>query len=126
MPISGLSTLSILWMGQMIDLEADKSTGKLGMVSRIGTNASRFPYLLIQLALITNVAVIPFVIPGIKLSLLAALIPYLTLFPRIIPIIMKEHANANGLKPAAKMTVMIHMGFSLFFIITLLMQVVQY
>lgn len=126
MPISGLSTLSILWMGQMIDLDADKSTGKLGMVSRIGTKAARFPYILIQLALVANVAAIPFVIPGIKLFLLAALIPYLTLFPRIIPVIMKEHANANGLKPAAKMTVMIHMGFSLFFIITLLMQVFKF
>jgi len=122
MPISGLSTSSILWMGQMIDLDADRATGKLGMVARTGTKASRYIYFLIQFAIIINVAIIPFFVPGISFFIFAALIPYVVLFPKIIPIMMREHANPDGLKPAAKINVMIHMIFSLFLIIALLLQ----
>lgn len=122
MPISGLSTLSILWLGQMIDLDADRATGKLGIVARLGTKLARYIYFFIQFLIVSNVVLIPFFVPGIKLSLFAALTPYVVLFPKIIPIIMREHANPEGLKPAAKLNVMIHMIFSLFLIITLLLQ----
>lgn len=122
MPISGLSTLSILWLGQMIDLDADSATGKLGMVARLGTKPARYIYFFIQFLIILNVILIPFFVPGIKLSLFAALTPYVVLFPKIIPVIMREHANPEGLKPAAKINVMLHMIFSLFLIITLLLQ----
>lgn len=113
MPISGLSTLSILWMGQMIDLEADKATGKHGMVSRIGTQASVAPYIFIQSMLMANVAAIPFVVPDAGFFFLVALIPYLLTLPGIIRIVSRHHSEPEKLKPGAKLNVMLHLQFSL-------------
>ncbi|MBN8545403.1 MAG: prenyltransferase [Ignavibacteria bacterium] len=120
MPISGLSTLSILWMGQMIDLDADKATGKLGAVSRIGTGHSRLVYIVIQSLLIANIIMIPLFIPKAGYFVLISLLPYIMLFPKVVKIIMREHSNANGLKPGAGMNVMVHLQLSILLILGLL------
>lgn len=123
MPLTGLSTLSILWLGQMIDLPADEATGKRGLVARLGTKITRWGYLIIQLIAVVNIIAVPLFVPGIKFSFYGILIPFGFYLYKIIPVVIKNHDNPDGLKPAAKLNVMLHLVFSLFFILALFFQI---
>ncbi len=117
MPITGLSTSSILLAGQMIDLEADRKGGKHGVASRFGTRFTAVLYLLVQLAIIANVVVISSYYPGDSWLFLPSLLPYLVVFPKAAGIILKHHDNPDMIKKGAKLTVLIHLAFSLLLII---------
>ena len=116
MPASGLSTLSILLVGQMIDVEADIAGGKHGVASRLGTGATAALYVLAQLGIIANVIGIILVFPGPTGWFLPSLIPYILIFPAACSVIIRHHHKPDELKRAAKMTVMIHLLFSLLLI----------
>ncbi|MBS3807451.1 MAG: prenyltransferase [Bacteroidales bacterium] len=117
MPATGLSTSSILLAGQMIDLEADRAGGKHGVASRRGTRFTSVIYLLVQSGIIANVILLFIFLPGHSWPFLFALIPYIFLFPKAAGIIYKNHDNPDLLKKGAKLTVLIHLAFSLFLII---------
>jgi 1,4-dihydroxy-2-naphthoate octaprenyltransferase len=117
MPATGLSTLSILLVGQLIDVDADKKGGKHGVASRLGTRATSFIYLFVQLGLIANVILLFVNFPGSSWPLLLALIPYLLLFPKAAPIILKHHNEEDKLKKGAKLTVLTHVVFSFFLVV---------
>ena len=117
MPVSGLSTLSILLVGQLIDLDADKKGGKHGVASRLGTLPTAVIYVLAQLTLITLVILMGFLYEGSSWILLIALLPYLLIFPRTAAMILKHHGNPDELKKVAGMTVQIHLLFSLLLIV---------
>jgi 1,4-dihydroxy-2-naphthoate octaprenyltransferase len=117
MPVSGLSTLSILLVGQLIDLDADKKGGKHGVASRLGTLPTAVIYLLAQIILITLVILMAISFEGSSLILLMALLPYLLIFPSALIMILKHHGNPDQLKKVAKMTVQIHLLFSLLLIV---------
>jgi 1,4-dihydroxy-2-naphthoate octaprenyltransferase len=117
MPVSGLSTLSILLVGQLIDLDADKKGGKHGMASRLGTLPTAVFYVLAQMTLITLVILMAIFFESSSLFLLMALLPYLLIFPKAAIKIMKHHGNPEELKKVAKMTVQIHLLFSLLLIV---------
>ncbi len=117
MPVSGLSTLSILLVGQLIDLDADKKGGKHGVASRLGTFPTALIYSMVQIAIVILVVVMAFTFKSSALWLLLSVLPYLLLFPRTLPIILKHHDNPPELKKVAKMTVMIHLLFSFLLIL---------
>ncbi len=119
MPLFGLSTLSILLVGQMIDLEADKEGGKHGVASRFGTGPTAFIYIVTQLLIIANVLCIYFFFPGRTLPLLLSLIPYILFFPTAAMTIIKSHNNTTEMKRVAKITTQIHVLFSVLMIIGL-------
>ncbi len=116
MPATGLSTLSILLAGQLIDLDADRDGGKHGVASRLGTCKAAWIYLFVQLAIVANVIVMAFSFPSPGWPLLLSLIPYILIFPKATGIIMKNHDQADILKKGAKLTVLIHVTFSLLLI----------
>ena len=117
MPATGLSTLSILLAGQLIDLDADRDGGKHGVASRMGTRFTAILYLLFQLAIIANVIAIFIYYPGNTWPLLMTIIPYILIFPKAVSIIVKHHYNANRIKEGAKLTVFIHVSFSFLLIV---------
>jgi 1,4-dihydroxy-2-naphthoate octaprenyltransferase len=117
MPVSGLSTLSILLVGQLIDLDADRKGGKHGVASRLGTLCTAVIYVLAQMTLITLVILMALSFEGPSLPLLIALLPYLLIFPRTTVMILKQHGNPEELKKVAGMTVQIHLLFSLLLIV---------
>jgi len=117
MPVSGLSTLTILLVGQLIDLDADKKGGKHGVASRLGTRPTAFIYILAQAILITLVILMAISFEESSLVLLVALLPYILIFPPAAVSIMKYHTDPEKLKKVAKMTVQIHLLFSLLLII---------
>jgi 1,4-dihydroxy-2-naphthoate octaprenyltransferase len=112
MPVSGFSTLSILLVGQLIDLEADIKGGKHGVASRLGTGPAAVIYVLIQTGLVVNVILMSLLFDGPALILLVSLIPYLIFFPSLLTNILKYHGDPEKLKKVAKMTVQTHLLFS--------------
>jgi len=117
MPATGLSTSSILLAGQMIDLDADRAGGKHGVASRMGTRFTSMLYILVQLAIVANVILLFIYFPGRSWLFLIALIPYLVVFPKAAGIIYKYHNQPDPLKQGAKLTVLIHVAFSVLLIL---------
>ncbi len=124
MPATGLSTLSILLAGQLIDLDADRAGGKHGVASRLGTCKTAWIYLLVQLAIVANVIAMAILFPAPGWPLLLSLIPYLLIFPKAAGIIMKHHEHAAMVKKGAKLTVLIHIVFSFLLIVGMGLRVV--
>jgi 1,4-dihydroxy-2-naphthoate polyprenyltransferase len=120
MPATGLSTLSILLAGQMIDLDADRAGGKHGVASRMGTRFTSVFYLFVQLAIVANMLVLFWFYPGNSWVFLLVLIPYLLIFPKAAKIILKDHDDADKVKQGAKFTVLTHVGFSFLLIVAFL------
>lgn len=116
MPLSGLSTLSILLVGQMIDIDADRAGGKHGVASRLGTGPVSVIYIITQLGIIANVLCIYFFFNGNTLPLLLSLIPYTFIFPVSAIVVFKHQDDPAELKRVAKMTVLTHMLFSILLI----------
>jgi 1,4-dihydroxy-2-naphthoate polyprenyltransferase len=119
MPATGLSTLSILLAGQLIDLDADKAGGKHGVASRMGTGFTAILYLLVQLAIVTNMIILFIFYPGISWVFLLVLIPYMLIFPKAATIILKHHHDPHRIKEGAKFTVLTHIGFSVMLLIAM-------
>jgi 1,4-dihydroxy-2-naphthoate octaprenyltransferase len=117
MPVSGLSTLSILLVGQLIDLDADKKGGKHGVASRLGTFPTAIIYVLAQLAIVAFIIIMFLSFEGASWALLISLLPYVLIFPFTMKKVLKQHENPSELKKVAKMTVQIHLLFSLLLIV---------
>ncbi|TVQ87461.1 MAG: prenyltransferase [Bacteroidetes bacterium] len=117
MPATGLSTSSILLAGQLIDLDADRDGGKHGVASRLGTRFTSVLYLLVQLAIVTNIILLFVFYPGSTWPLLLPLIPYVFIFPKAAGIILKHHDNPDKIKIGAKFTVLTHVAFSFLLIV---------
>jgi 1,4-dihydroxy-2-naphthoate octaprenyltransferase len=123
MPATGLSTSSILLAGQMIDLDADRAGGKHGVASRMGTRFTSVLYLLVQSGIIANVILLFICFPGSSWLFLIALTPYIIIFPKAALIIFKNHNNPEMIKQGAKLTVLIHLAFSLLLILGFLIYI---
>ena len=116
MPLCGLSTLSILLIGQMIDLKADKIAGKHGIASRLGTGITSLFYIAVQCAIIINITALYLFTSISAWYLLLPLIPYLIIFPGAAMNIIRNHSNPEELKKTAAATVKIHVLFSVLLI----------
>ena len=112
MPISGLSTLSILLIGQLIDLKADADTGKLGFAARKGSFNTAILFVIVQILILINILVLPVISSYINYWVYLALIPYLFLSPVVIRSVFNNHSDPEKLKSAAKQNVMIHLTYS--------------
>ena len=117
MPATGFSALSILWIGQMVDLPDDIAAGKLGLVARIGTKRASYGYVVIQLLLILNILLLAFFIFHPGWPLLITLIPFVVLLPKIWSLLKKYHADLLKLMPVTKLNSTLYVLFSFLFII---------
>ncbi|MCI0494952.1 prenyltransferase [candidate division KSB1 bacterium] len=112
-PATGISTLSILLLGQLIDLDADKATGKWGVAARLGTKAASYIYLVVQVTLMIDIIALSQLLNSRGWVILICLIPYILLLPQIWKIMIKNHDNPMALKTAAKINVQLHLLFSI-------------
>jgi 1,4-dihydroxy-2-naphthoate polyprenyltransferase len=126
MPITGISTLSVLLIGQMIDLDADKATGKWGIAARRGNKMTAYVYLAVQLLLCVNVVMLS--VGNLKHGwlVLISLIPYAWLLPKITTIILRHYDDARLLKNAAKLNVLLHLLFSVLCIVGIFLVIIIY
>jgi 1,4-dihydroxy-2-naphthoate octaprenyltransferase len=123
MPITGLSTLSILLIGQMIDHEADKTAGKWGIAVRLGNKAAALLFSGIQIFLCINVLILAIFYMNNGWPVLFALIPYILFLPKVISIVIAQHDQMDSLKKAAQMNVLIHLLFSLLFTVSIIITI---
>lgn len=113
MPVTGLSTLSILLLGQMIDLEADRQGGKWGIAVRLGTKQTAVFFAAVQSGICVNIIGISLVDISGLWPVLISLVPYAVIMPRLIPAVLQGHDDPEALKKAAGMNVSLHLLFSL-------------
>lgn len=123
LPLTGLSTLSILLVGQLIDLDADKKTGKLGVAARMGAKATALIYAAVKALLILNIVLVPLLSSHISYWVYLALVPYLIIFPGTAKGVFQNHNNPKSLRTPAKQNVLLHLTYSLLFIIGLLLNI---
>ncbi|MBN2293423.1 MAG: prenyltransferase [Pirellulales bacterium] len=121
MPIGGLSTVTILLMGELIDLPADKQAGKLGIAPRLGSKATAAIYAAAQAAIVLNVIAVAVQLEGYGWPLFAALLPYVVIFPRIIIVLKSHHNDPQELMVIAKANVQLHLLFSLLLNLSMLL-----
>jgi 1,4-dihydroxy-2-naphthoate octaprenyltransferase len=119
MAVTGLSTLSILLIGQLIDLSADAATGKLGLAARRGTKVTHWVYFTAQLLIVLNIAIVAIFIIENGWPVFAAIVPYILIFPKAWKTIHSHYCEPDRLKPAAGMNVQIHLLFSIGLIVGL-------
>jgi len=119
MPITGLTTLTVLWSGQLVDLPNDIAAGKRGMVARIGSKNAVYGYMIIQLLLILNTIVVAtfFILHG--WLLLFSLVPFIVLLPKIWGILKKNHADPTKLVLLTKLNSTLYGLFSFLFMLGL-------
>ncbi len=113
---TGISTLSILLIGQLIDLQADKSGGKFGVAARLGTKFTSYLYFFVQLLLMSDILLSGFYFIENGWSLIFAIIPYFFLLPTIIKVLYTHHDQPEHLKRVAGLNVQLHLLFSAGFI----------
>lgn len=119
MPVTGFSTLTILWIGQMVDFPNDQLAGKRGLVARIGMKRAIYGYMVIQSLLITNVLFLAFFVFHQGFPLLIALIPYIYLLPKIWTFIKKYYQDSIKLVPVTKLNTLLYGLFSFLFVLGL-------
>ncbi len=124
MPITGLSTLFIVWMGQIVDLPDDKAAGKRGLVARIGLKRSIYGLFVIHLLALANVIFVSYLLnPGDLL--LIALIPHAILLSLIFKKIHQNRTDRSLMKEISKLNFTLYLLFSVSLIIGFLFQVLM-
>ena len=99
----------------MIDLPADKATGKWGIAARVGITGTCRVYLAVQLILVLDLLWLAWkMMPG-GLAVLLGAVPYAVLLPPIWIRLSRGSENIEELKTAAKMNVRLHLLFSAMF-----------
>ncbi|MFC1530338.1 prenyltransferase [Gemmatimonadota bacterium] len=126
MPLTGISTLSILLLGQLIDLDADRKGDKLGAAARRGTRFTARLYLTVQIVLVINVLILALAVMDRGWPILLAAVPYLLFLPGIWRGLGSSHDDPEALKPLAGRNVQLHLLFTFGLIAGLLIRVLAF
>jgi len=116
MPVTGLCTVTIVWIGQFIDIFDDRAAGKRGMVIRLGTKKAVVGYAIIQFLLIINVVIVCLWAFRPWFFVLLSLIPYVVLIPLIMKRLIVYRNNPVELRMVGKWNAALYGLFSLLFI----------
>jgi 1,4-dihydroxy-2-naphthoate octaprenyltransferase len=112
MPATGFSTLSILWMGQMLDVKNDIAAGKIGLVARLGSKRAYRGYVIIIFLLIINILAMSFFILHPGWPVLFSLLPF-CVTPIIWMRLRKFHNNPIKLMTISKLNSLQYLLFSI-------------
>ena len=124
MPLTGISTLSILLIGQIIDLDADKTAGKWGVAVRRGIKFTSYIYLSVQLILCLNVIFLSLFVLQNGWPFLLVLIPYALMLPKVFKLLLDDKHYPESHKKAAGLNVSLHLLFLLVLIAGLILTLV--
>ena len=123
MPFTGISTLSILLIGQIIDYDADKAAGKWGIAVRLGKRFAGIFYIVVQICLCINIIVLSMLFLDHSWIILISLVPYILLFPKLIKTLLVHFNDVEILKTAARQNVLLHLSFSFLVVISFLVSI---
>ncbi len=116
MPLTGLMTLFLVWMGQIVDLPTDIKAGKMGLVSRIGKVKSYYVLVFIHLFSVFYAIVFGYFFVEPYWPIFLSFVPYLIYFPRIFKKIVKNPSRKNIIKISVD-NFMLYFSFSIFLIL---------
>lgn len=116
MPATGFSTLSILWIGQMLDIKNDITAGKIGLVARLGLKRAYQGYVIIIFLLIINILAISFFVLQPGWPVLLSLLPFF-ITPIIWMRLSKFHNNPVKLMSISTLNSLQYLLFSIMFIV---------
>lgn len=116
MPITGLTTLFIVWMGEMVDLPGDLKAGKKGLVSRLGLRRGMYGHLSIHVLALLNLSFVAFLIGPVTI-LWVAIFPHIVL----LPIIYRKFSD--GLNEPKVIRDVSKLNFSLYFLFSISLMV---
>jgi 1,4-dihydroxy-2-naphthoate octaprenyltransferase len=83
LPLTGLTTLTILWFGQLMDSKNDRIAGKLGLALRMGTHNAVYAYVVLHGLILVNFLMLGYFYPlFVWVSLVLVGVDFLVL-PRV-------------------------------------------
>ncbi len=115
MPATGLSTLSILLLGQLIDLQADEHAGKWGVAVRVGTRFTAYLFIFVHILIILNMGWLSMLFMDYGKIFWIVWIPYLFILPSLARNVLKFPDDPENLKAAAKSNVKFDLLFSMLY-----------
>jgi 1,4-dihydroxy-2-naphthoate polyprenyltransferase len=121
MPATGLSTLSILLLGQLIDLQADELATKWGVAVRVGTRFTACLFIFIHILIILNMGWLSMFFMDFGKIFWIVWLPYLFVLPSLTRNVLKFHDDPKKLKSAAKSNVKLHLLFFLLYAVSSLL-----
>lgn len=113
-PITGLSTLFIVWMGEMVDLPTDLKGGKIGLVARLGFERAKFGMIAVHMIALLNVFFVIFLFLNPGWPLLIAFLPHIFLLPKLIASLKKMDGYGEKIDELSKLNFTLYISFSLF------------
>ncbi len=119
LPLTGLTTLTILWFGQLMDYPADQAAGKRGLVIRMGSRNARFGYLTLHLLILANFLAVSWLLPSIWWAVPAVLIVYVVLFPRLWITLSRHHSHPQYLRAVSQYNGALYLACSLLYLLEL-------
>jgi 1,4-dihydroxy-2-naphthoate octaprenyltransferase len=117
LPLTGLTTLTIQWYGQLMDEPSDRAGGKRGLVIRMGTSRARYGYLALHLLILTNFLYVAWILPTFLWAFLAALIVYLTVSPRLWITLWRQYDQPPSLRAVSLYNGALYFTDSLLFLL---------
>jgi 1,4-dihydroxy-2-naphthoate octaprenyltransferase len=114
MPVTGFSTLLILWIGQMLDIKNDVAAGKIGLVARLKSKQAYQLYIIIIFLLIINILGISLFVLHPGWPVLFSLLPF-CITPFIWMRLRKFHNNPIKVIPSSKLNSLQYLLFSIMF-----------
>jgi len=101
MPITGLSTLTFSWGGEMVDMPYDREAEKFGLAIRIGIKKSVYVLGALHILILLNVYVISR-ITGTGHSMFVPLIPYVITALIAFKMLLEDPSDRKHIKKGAK------------------------
>ncbi len=110
MPITGLSTLTFSWAGEMVDMPYDREARKIGLAIRMGIEKSVYVLVVFHVLIILNVFVIS-QITGTGYMMFVPLIPYGISVSIALKTLLEDPSDRKNIKRGAKLN---FIGFLIF------------
>ncbi len=113
-PVTGLGTLFIVWMGEMVDLPTDVKGEKIGLVARIGFERARYGLVAIHSLALLNVVTVAYIILNPGWPLLITLVPFVLLMPKVWKRMKSMDGYGQEVKEVSSLNFKLYALFSLF------------
>lgn len=117
MPITGFITLSIAWVGEIVDFYSDIAADKLGLVFYLGRQRSIYVSIIVHILAIVNVVYVALYVINPGFPILIAIVPPALMITRYSFFVRNKTLDRNFFRKLSKMNYNIVVMFSISLII---------
>jgi 1,4-dihydroxy-2-naphthoate octaprenyltransferase len=116
MPLTGLTTLTILWFGQLMDSKNDQAAGKRGLVLRLGTRKAVYGYVVLHALILANLLWISVLYPLFWWISLVLVIVYFLILPKLLRGLFAFHAQPIRIQAFSRFNLTLYLVCSLLYL----------